>query len=183
MREIRPSGLEGGETQLNASSLPLSWWGTFEERRVLLKGDDPLGQSRAWMLEEWVAGRTLGDFEKRFDGSEILFRRDLEIGLWRLNDRYGIARHLGNLRVVCRVTLGVRIRLLDPIETKDLRRLRLPQPFARDGFSDLMLSIRAFHGSSDRRSENRSSLLVRGFDHLIEKSLGQARSSSVMNRD
>jgi hypothetical protein len=24
MREIRPSGLEGGETQLNASSLPLS---------------------------------------------------------------------------------------------------------------------------------------------------------------
>jgi hypothetical protein len=27
MREIRPSGLEGGETQLNASSLPLSMGG------------------------------------------------------------------------------------------------------------------------------------------------------------
>ena len=30
MREIRPSGLEGGETQLNASSLPLSKWAFVE---------------------------------------------------------------------------------------------------------------------------------------------------------
>jgi len=29
MREIRPSGSEGGETQANGSSLPLSSGGTF----------------------------------------------------------------------------------------------------------------------------------------------------------
>jgi hypothetical protein len=47
MREIRPSGSEGGGTETNRSSLPLSWLGLGDDRITMFHPKAPTGRHNA----------------------------------------------------------------------------------------------------------------------------------------
>lgn len=131
--------------------------------------------------EKWIAGGSLGGFEKGFHRSKIFLGGDLHVGFRRFDDGNWIAGHFGYLRVVGRIAFGVRVRFLDPIHTEHLRRLGLPQSLARDGLGHLQLGVGSLDRASDWRGEDGGSVLVGRFDHLIQEHLGETRAGCVVD--